>query len=636
MCGIAGFVGITPDEDESAHLLQRMCNKILHRGPDDEGYYVDKNVGLGMRRLSIIDLPGGHQPISNEDGTKQIIFNGEIYNFQTLRHQLKIQGHHFTTSSDTEVILHQYEQDGPGCVKKFNGMFAFAIWDESNKTLFLARDRMGIKPLYYYWDGHQFMFASEIKAILASGCIPRVLNEKALWDYLTYRYIPQPETIWENIFKLLPAHTLTFKGDRPEIITHRYWDIPYDGKDAINKSSTAYLQEFEALFLDAVRLHLHADVPVGILLSGGLDSSAVAAAVSEVHNASVHSFSVAFQDSPSTDEREYARQVAEHIGTDHHEIEIDETDFLDFLPRMVYYSDEPLADLASVPLFYVSRLAGQKVKVVLSGEGSDEILGGYNFDQSMNQWDWVRRFQYLPQGVRQNIVEPFINRFGDSWKERIQIANADPGSHLKQFPRNMTNYLSSAEKQKMFSRPVSFEDSLNIIRTDANQINTRELLHQYLYIYCQSWLVEDLLMKADKMTMANSLELRVPFLDYRLVEWAARAPACVKVGRDGLGRSYVTKRVLRQFADQRLPKEILSRPKQGFPVPAYDWLNKGLKSWATDLLTSHDTRLYRWLQKDPVHQQLKNGIHKDSTSLSQHRLWNLLILELWLRKWNPQ
>jgi asparagine synthase (glutamine-hydrolysing) len=636
MCGIAGFIDITPDEDESMHLLQQMCDEILHRGPDDEGYYIDKNVGLGIRRLSIIDLPGGHQPISNEDGTRHIIFNGEIYNFQNLRRQLQKQGHQFTTFSDTEVILHQYEQDGTDCVKKLNGMFAFAIWDEFNKTLLLARDRMGIKPLYYYWDGHQFLFASEIKALLASGCIPRALNQKALWDYLTYRYIPQPETIWSNIYKLLPAHTLIFKPDRSEIKIHRYWNIPYTREEKANKTSTAYLQEFENLFLDAVRLHLQADVPVGILLSGGLDSSAVAAAVSEVHNTSVHSFSVAFQDSPSTDERRYARQVAGYIGTDHHEIEIDEDDFLHFLPHMVYYSDEPLADLASVPLYYVSQLASQKVKVVLSGEGSDEILGGYHFDQSMKRWDWIRRFQYIPKDIRQKIIEPLMNRLGGSWKERIQIVNANPEHQLAIFPRNMTNYLSSTEKQKMFRKPVSFDDSLDIIRSESMNIETRDLLHQFLYIYCQSWLVEDLLMKADKMTMANSIELRVPFLDYRLVEWAARSPASVKVGRAGLGRPYVTKRVLRQFASKRLPKEIILRQKQGFPVPVYDWLNKGLKSWAVDLLTSNDTQLYRWLQKEPVHRQLKHGTQKQSTSLNQHRLWNLLILELWLRRWKPQ
>ena len=424
--------------------------------------------------------------------------------------------------------------------------------------------------------------------------------------------------------------------DRSEIKTQRYWDIPYSEKANVNKTNTAYLQEFENLFLDAVRLHLQADVPVGILLSGGLDSSAVAAAVNEVHNASVHSFSVAFCDSPSTDERGYARQVAEHIGTDHHDIEIDENDFLDFLPRLVYYADEPLADLASVPLYYVSQLASQKVKVVLSGEGSDEILGGYNFDQSMKYWDWIRRFQYIPKGIRQNIIEPLINNLGKPWIERIQMVNADPEHQFVLFPRNMTNYLSSAEKQKMFKEPVSFNDSLDIIRSEATQIDTRELLHQYLYILCQSWLVEDLLMKADKMTMANSIELRVPFLDYRLVEWAARAPASVKVGRAGRGRSYITKRVLRQFASQRLPNEIISRTKQGFPVPVYDWLNKGLKSWATDLLTSNDTQLYRWLQKDPVHQQLELGTQNESNLLSQHRLWNLLILELWLRKWKPQ
>jgi asparagine synthase (glutamine-hydrolysing) len=302
---------------------------------------------------------------------------------------------------------------------------------------------------------------------------------------------------------------------------------------------------------------------------------------------------------------------------------------------MVYYSDEPLADLTSVPLYYVSQLASQKVKVLLSGEGSDEILGGYYFDLSMKRWNWIRRFQSIPKGIRQKIVVPLGNRLGDPWKERIQVANTDPERQLVIYPRNMTNLLSSAEKQKMFREQVSFDDSLDIIRSEATHVNTQELLHQVLYIYCQSWLVEDLLMKADKMNMANSIEARVPFLDYRLVEWAARAPASVKVGRAG-GWKYVTKRVLRQFARQRLPTEIIHRPKVGFSTPVYDWLNKGLKSWATDLLLSNDTQLYRWIQKDAVHQQLKLGTKNGSTWFNQQRLWNLLIFELWLRKWKPQ
>ncbi len=632
MCGIAGYIGIPISAEERLPFLHRMCNAIVHRGPDDDGYYADEFAGLGMRRLSIIDLSTGRQPMSNEAGTKQIIFNGEIYNYQNLRPQLEKQGHCFRTQSDTEVILRQFEQDGPACVHKFNGMFAFAIWDVKNKSLFLARDRMGVKPLYYYWDGRNFLFASEIKALLATGMVSRELNEQALWDYLTFRYVPQPQSIWKNVYKLPPGHTLTISLQNPEPRPVRYWDIPY--ADQVKKRNEAeLLGEFEELFIDAVRLRLIADVPVGILLSGGLDSSAVAAAVAELHNAQLNSFSVAFADSPDINEFPYARQVARHAGLNHHEIAIGEKEFIDFLPRFAYFSDEPLADLASIPLYYVSQLARTKIKVALSGEGSDEILGGYNLDVYVKDWDQNRLWQKLPAQFREGSASKIAWRLGPGWVERLTLANIPRDLRLLPARASMTNHLTSEDKQILL-RNGYYNDSLDLIRSELKRVPSSEPLHQLLYVFSQSWLVEDLLMKADKMSMANSIELRTPFLDYRLVEWAARAPANIKIGKAGKGR-YETKRILRQFARKRLPKEIIERPKLGFPVPLYDWLSGRLKAWAFDLLASPGAQLNRWLDPAAVHAQLEAGTQPDAGVLDRHRLWDLLIFEIWSREWQP-
>lgn len=629
MCGIVGLRGEFSKE-AAGTIVAKMNGTIIHRGPDDEGAWAHDGFAFAMRRLSIIDLSGGRQPISNEDGSKHIVFNGEIYNFEDLRRELAEQGHRFSTASDTEVILHQYEQEGPDCVKRFNGMFALAIWDQTEGRLFLARDRMGVKPLYYYWDGRNFLFASEIKALLASDLINREISVQALWDYLTFRYIPQPETIWQNIYKLPPGHTLHLSMDQPEPVIQRYWDIPY--ADGAKVKQEEYDEKFEKLFLDAVRLRLIADVPVGVLLSGGLDSSSVAAAIAEVHNGSLSSFSVAFQNSPAIDERRYARKVAESVGMDHNEIVIGESEVRDFLPRLVYYTDEPLADLASIPLYYVSHLAREKVKVVLSGEGSDEILGGYNLNEIVQRWERLKRFQFLPQWLRRDLALRLARFLGDRWVKRVEQANTPLDQLMALNPINMTNYLSSDAKRTLFRENLPFQESMCKVKLELDRLHTREPLHQVLFIYCQSWLVEDLLMKADKMTMANSLELRVPFLDYRMVEWAAQAPPWVKVGHNGRGR-YETKRVLRNFARSRLPAEIISRSKQGFPVPLYDWLSTHLKDLATELLSSPDTKLNHWLRPSEVLKQLQLGTSPNSSISDKHCLWNLLILELWLREW---
>jgi asparagine synthase (glutamine-hydrolysing) len=631
MCGIAGFFNLNYNRDDAFHTLDRMCDAIVHRGPDDKGYYVDRWVGLGMRRLSIIDLQGGHQPISNEDATKTIVFNGEIYNYQPLRENLISSGHQFNTSSDTEVILHQYEQTGEDCVNALNGMFAFAIWDQCDKSLFIARDRMGVKPLYYYWDGSKFLFASEIKAIICSEEVKHDINPTAIWDYLTFRYIPQPESVWKNIYKLLPGHSLRISIDHPCPDITKYWDIPYTDEYE-PKSEAEYYQEFEQLFLDSVRLRLISDVPVGILLSGGLDSSSVAAAIAKIHNSRLSSFSVAFENSPDINELPYARKVAEYIGTDHNEIVIGEKEFCEYLTKLVYFTDEPLSDLASVPLYYVSKLASEKVKVVLSGEGSDEILAGYQFDRNVRLWDRIRGFQRIPKLFREGLAEKIVGSLSTGLLERLQKANTSLSEYLVRYPLNMTCLMNTATKQALWQDNVAFVDSFARIINETKSARSKEPLHQALYVYCQSWLVEDLLMKADKMTMANSIELRVPFLDYRIVSWAAQSPPWVKVNKNS-NNQYETKWVLRKFARKYLPPDIVSRKKMGFPVPVYDWLSGSLKNMAFDTLSKQSITASEWFKYEEIEKLLIAGTSVNANIIDRHRLWNLIVLELWFQAW---
>ncbi len=620
MCGIAGYFGLTLAAPEREPLLRRMCDAIRHRGPDDEGYFADERVGLGIRRLSIIDLDGGHQPMSTPDGRYHVIFNGEIYNYHALRAQMEKQGEGFATKSDTEVLVRQIARDGRRGIHAFNGMFAFAVWKEADGELLLARDRMGVKPLYYCWDGERLLFASEIKALLASGLVAREVEPRAVWDYLTLRYVPAPHTVWKNVRKLPPGHFLTISIARPEPRVERYWDVPY--RATPDHDDAGYDTEFAELFQDAVRLRMIADVPVGIMLSGGLDSSAVASVAVKLAGPThrLNTFSVGFADAPEANELAYARMVADHLDTVHHDIVIGEREFLDFLPEFVRWTDEPLADLASVPLYYVSRLAREAVKVVLSGEGGDEILGGYDFELRAPGWDNRPRFvDWLVRRAPRGLVCALVN--GDrTFDYRLHVV-----------PPNMTNYMSAAAKRELLGSDAAFPDSLDEVREALERIGHLPPLDQWLYAFCQSWLVEDLLMKADKMSMANSIELRTPFLDYRLVEWAAQVPTRVKVGPVESG-AYRSKRVLRRFARDRLPQEILERPKEGFPVPVYGWLNGRLSGWASDVLGSQSGLAGRM---DPVvlKRYVAAGTAAGAGILDRHRLWNLIVLELWCREW---
>jgi asparagine synthase (glutamine-hydrolysing) len=630
MCGIVGIAGSFPRE-QCLSVLAKMSESIVHRGPDDEGHWAQDGFGFGMRRLSIIDLAGGHQPMWDQASGLGIVYNGEMFNYREVRNTLDRQHqNNWTTHSDTEVALKSFALFGEKAIHLWNGMFAVALWDKQQKVLTLIRDRMGVKPLYYFWNGSTFLFASEVKAIIASGLVERKINKQAIWDYLTFRYVPEPDTVWQGIHKLLPGHLLRLPlGGPPEV--SRYWHSDVVAVDRDPTDQETIEREFTELFLDAVELRLvAADVPVGVFLSGGLDSSAIAAAAVELGHRNFHTFSVGFEEGGDFSELSYAKQVANHVGAHYHEVVVDRHQFLELLPEVVMAADEPLADLTLVPLLSLSRLARQYVKVVLSGEGSDEILAGYDLNDLERQWQKVRVLQKVPATLLRTGAA--ISRLG--LPEKIQLrAKKISEIPLSDWNRielpHITRYWGQEQKQAMWNTQ-SLMDSERVFIKQYSAAQSSDPLQQLLSVYQKSWLVEDLLMKADKMSMAASLELRTPFLDYRLVEWANRQPNFVKVNRLGFSK-YQTKDILRRFSAKRLPSEILTRPKRGFPVPAYRWLQDGLDRWASDLLLGTESRITTGLKPDSIRTALEQA--RQSNGDSPHRVWILIMLELWLRAW---
>lgn len=633
MCGIVGIAG-SFSRAECVEILRKMNAAVEHRGPDDEGVWAEDDFGMAMRRLSIIDLAGGHQPMWDERGRLGVVFNGEVYNYRALQQEFRTNGHQFRTTSDTEVVLKTLVEHGLAGIHKWNGMFAVAAWDPREKKLVLIRDRIGVKPLYYFYDGATFLFASEIKAILASGVVERSIDQQALWDYLTWRYVPGPETIWTNIRKLPPGHYLEFRPGQPPVET-RYWqsDVNFHNGSEQHRTEAQIDREFADLFLDAVRLRLEAsDVPVGVMLSGGLDSSAVAAAAIELGHRNFHTFSVGFEEGGFYSELPYAKQVAEHVGANYHEVVIGQKDFLEMLPELVYYCDEPLADLAGIPLLAVSRLAQKDVKVVLSGEGSDEILAGYQLDVQERRWEKVRRWQRVPRPLLSLAAKGSSVVSATAGEKLARVAQL-PLSQWNQRERpHITRYFDDQEKSLLWPNGDK-QNSERVLIDHYNATAATDPLQQLLSVYQKSWLVEDLLMKADKMSMAASVELRTPFLDYRLVEWANRQPNYVKIKR--LGRKkWETKSVLRRFCAPRLPREILTREKRGFPVPVNGWLQTGLAGWAKDVLTGRDSRIGSAFRVEPI-SELVADAERGSARASKN-VWLLLVLEFWLRAWDAR
>lgn len=629
MCGIVGIAGDFSRE-ECLSIVGKMNGSIIHRGPDDDGVWAEDGFGFGMRRLSIIDLAGGKQPIWDEAAGRGIVFNGEVYNYRSLRSELTARGvSGWTTQSDTEVVLKSLIDRGEAGIHDWNGMFAVAAWDKTRKSLLLVRDRMGVKPLYYYWDGKILLFASEIKAILASGLVERRIDKQSLWDYLTFRYVPGPNSIWENIRKVPPGHLLRFQqGGQPEVV--RYWECDVVASEPDHNSESEIDGQFAELFLDAVELRLVAsDVPVGVFLSGGLDSSAIAAAAVELGHKNFHTFSVGFEEGGYYSELPFAEQVAKHVGAQYHEVVLSRQKFLEMLPEVVYATDEPLADLSAISILALSRLARKDVKVVLSGEGSDEILAGYDFDRAEKEWNRVRLLQRFPQAALK--VGAAFTRIGPGSLHRRaeKVANLPLGSWNRLELPHITGNFDQAEKESLWPGE-SWKDSERIVAAQYEAARSTDPLQQMLAVYQKDWLVEDLLMKADKATMAASLEARTPFLDYRLVEWANRQPNSVKVKRTGINQ-YETKSVLRRFCAKRLPKAIIDRPKRGFPDPANVWLGDGLHSWAHDTLLNSNSKLGSVLDRPAMEGVLNEA--KAGKEGAANRVWALLVLELWMQTW---
>lgn len=624
MCGIAGKLVYEPSARVGESEIVRMIAPIAHRGPDGRGVHLDGNIGLGHCRLSIIDLGTGAQPMANEDETLWIVFNGEIYNFQELRDRLLAKGHVFRSRSDTEVIIHAYEEFGMDCVNQLRGMFAFALWDSKRQRLFLARDRVGIKPLYYCQTARGLWFASELKSILADPEISRDLDYNALRAFLAFKYVPGEETLFKSVRKLPPGHNLI--AERGQITIKQYWDLSFT-QDRWNRSFDEATEELYLLIKDTVRDHMIADVPVGILLSGGVDSSALLNFAVQGTDKKVSTFTVGFGGGQVVDERPYARLAAQRFGTEHHEISITEKDFWDFLPAYVRHMEEPVCEPPAVALYYVTQLARRHVKVLLSGEGGDEAFGGYpNYPNMMRLERFRSRVGPLARPI--GMLAGLAGRvYGDPRVQRYGAALGRPlSSHYfsrTSGPTSFFNRQAQTFLTREFLQNSALVSPAGYIKKLLQPVGDESLLNQMLYVDSKTWLPDDLLVKADKMTMANSLELRVPLLDHKVLEFAASLPANFKVEKKQ------TKRILKAAFARALPEEILSRKKAGFPVPYEGWLRNGLKNGMEDILLSNGALSRNYFKKEEIGRLLQTNARVGGYA---KEVFSLLAIELWHRQ----
>lgn len=604
-------------------LVKAMADTIRHRGPDDDGYYTAGQIALGFRRLSIIDLKSGHQPLANEDDSVWIVFNGEIYNYQELRTFLLSKGHTFKTRTDTEVIVHLYEEMGVDCLKKLRGMFAFAIWDGKARTLLLARDRVGIKPLYYHLSDRALTFASEIKAILADPEIDPVIAPEMIDRFLTFLYVPGEDTLLQGIKKLAPGHYLLVSDGKA--VVRQYWDLDFPQSFEQRSVEQAESQLLD-LLAETVKQHMIADVPVGVLLSGGVDSTGVLSLAVNQTDKKVSTFTVGFSGQQVVDERPYARIAAEKYGTEHFETTIEASDFAAFLPKYVWHMEEPVCEPPAVALYFVSKMAREHVTVLLSGEGGDEAFAGYSNYRNLVWLERLKRGGFLLNGAL---------AMGMSWADSLL-----PSSRLAEYVPLMSDrfpdyYLSRTANPHRttgnglgrvysaeFAKSIDRERSLEPVRALQEHMRGKNALQAMLYIDTKTWLPDDLLIKADKMTMANSIELRVPLLDHKVLEFAASLPSHMKL--NGFSTKYILKKAL---AD-KIPREIRERKKAGFPVPYNSWLRNELRDTVRDVLTDSKTTSRGYFQKDAIEKLLVADANGKNRS---KEIFSLLTLELWQR-----
>lgn len=621
MCGIAGFATARRDVDAGT-VLAAMAAAIAHRGPDDEGFFhaeADHGawcIGLAHRRLAIIDLAAGHQPIGNEDGSVQIVFNGEIYNFQDLRAELEAAGHRFATHSDTETIVHAYEQWGEDCVARLRGMFAFALWDGSRQRLVLARDRFGKKPLYLCEQGGDLLFGSEVKSLLRWPGLRPGVDAGAVRDYLAYRYVPGPATLFAGVRKLMPGCLAVWERGR---LRERRYHRPPDGdpRAAVplpDDPVGAFMEKLE----EAVRIRMVSDVPFGAFLSGGLDSSAVVALMSRHSSQPVKTFSVGFSESNYT-ELPYARAIARQFGTDHHELEVDSAQLMTHLPALVRFRDAPVAEPSDIPIYLLSREASKSVKMVLTGEGSDEFLGGYPkhvFER------YVRLYQLLPGWLRHGLVEPLVQALPYRFR-RAKTAIVNLG--LERFEERMPRWfgaLSWAEREALTASPAPAGRPAGI-QFDTPADNSP--LRRILYFDQTSWLPDNLLERGDRMTMAASIEARMPFMDHELAAFVSALPDECRV------RGRTTKWLLREGMKRILPADILERPKVGFRVPVNDWFRTSMREYLYDHLAGADSRTRNYYRRPALLRTLDE--HVQGRQNHEKLLWAMLSLEIWHREY---
>ena len=623
ICGVYGFDGLGP---EAGEVTKKMCSVMVHRGPDDEGYYADNKVALGMRRLSIIDLVTGHQPIANEDRSVWVVYNGEIYNFPELREKLIQKGHSFATKSDTEVIVHLYEEEGENFVTRLNGMFAIALWDLKTNSLILARDRLGIKPLHYWQSDDTLVFSSEIKSILEAG-YPRDLDFDGMSRFFTFEYIPAPQTIFKGIKKLLPGHMMIVTDSMVQI--KQYWDVKHDEDTGEPKNEGAVLDEIYERLRESVRRRLISDVPLGVFLSGGMDSSSITALMSEVADSKIKTFSIGFKEE-SFNELGYAKVVADRFRTDHQEFVVESNLVRELVPKLIEYVDEPLADASIIPTYIISNLARKYVTVALAGEGGDELFAGYD---TYKAYQVARYYRKVPKLIRNGLVKNIVKVFPASKKRLSFEFKAKKFISGIDYPPEIANFIwwgaySPREKEKLFAADILrklSEDLFAPISFHLDNCSTEDTVSRIGYLDLKLYLQDDLLVKTDRMSMANSLEIRVPFLDHTFVEYAAAIPSSLKL------KGLTTKHILKKAMAPYLPPEILTRKKIGFDIPLGVWIRNELKDFVTDILSPENLNKHKFFNQAAIEKILKE--HLQGANNHRQLLWPLIIFQFWYNRY---
>jgi asparagine synthase (glutamine-hydrolysing) len=626
MCGITGILDASGPVDREA--LRRMANAIRHRGPDDESYYFSEpqpghvSVGFGFRRLSIIDLSGGRQPMSNEDGSLWLVCNGELYNYPTLRPGLEAKGHRFHTNCDVEVLLHLYEEMGPECVSQVNGMFAAAIWDTRRQTLFLARDRMGKKPLYYRETPTQLLFGSEVKALLQHPSCPRELDPASLSKYLAYECVPSPHCIFKGIQKLPAGHTLTWQPGQAR--RRQYWDIKFPATH-VQRSEGEIAEELRERLKEAVRLRLISDVPLGVFLSGGIDSSSVVALMAELRPAAqIKTFAIGFEDS-SFDESHYARRVAQFYGTEHREDILQPRALLDMLPEVAGFLDEPFADASIIPTYLLSKFTRQHVTVALGGDGGDEIFAGYPTFPAQR----VAQFYRMPRALHERVIRPLAellpvshNNFSLDFKVKRFLRGSGYRPEIRD--QVWVGSFTPQEQRRVLADPSRSDDYGDILAAEK-LCNSTDTMERLTYLYCKFYLQDGILVKVDRASMACALEARAPFLDYTFVEFANSIPFGLKL--KGLTSKYILKRAMAG----KLPPDILARGKKGFGIPVAKWFRNELREMLLDTLAEARLRQQGLFDCREVARLLDE--HQRGTRDHRKQLWTLFMFQLWFDKY---